>query len=187
MTNILHAIETRRSVKPDRFTGEVIPDEAIAKAIEAANWAPNHGNTEPWRFVVFAGEKKNELLNFLNSLDNQRNGENPVRNEKRARSFEKISHVIAIVMKRGENPKIPEIEELLATGMAVQNFWLAAQELGFAGYWSTGAIAFDHALRDFLGFGPDDRSLGFFFAGICRIELPEGRRFSSGVDKTRWW
>ena len=27
----------------------------IAQILEAANWAPSHGKTEPWRFVVYSG------------------------------------------------------------------------------------------------------------------------------------
>lgn len=186
-TPILHAIKKRRTVKPERFTGDLIPDTAIEAAIEAANWAPTHGFTEPWRFTVFAGEKKRDLLNFLNNLDTLKSGENEVRDSKRAKTFDQTSHIIAIAMKRGENPKIPEIEELLATAMAVQNLWLAADSLGFAGYWSTGAVAFSDELRTFLGLDETYKTLGFFYAGISTIEIPEGRRLTSGAEKTRWW
>jgi len=186
-TNILEVIKRRRTVKPERYTGQIIPNEAIEAAIEAANWAPTHGFTEPWRFIVFEGEKKRDLLNFLNNLDTLKSGENEVRDAKRAKTFDQTSHIIAIAMKRGENPKIPEIEELLATAMAVQNLWLAADSLGFAGYWSTGAVAFSDELRIFLELDDNHKTLGFFYAGITATEIPEGRRFTLGADKTRWW
>lgn len=184
---IEQTIALRRTVKPERYTAEVVPDEFIWKMLEAANWAPTHGHTEPWRFVVFAGNKKIQLLDFLNDLDDSLNGPNPVRNEKRAQSFARTSHIIAIVCKRGSNPKIPELEELLATAMAVQNMWLVASELGIGSYWSTGGLAFLPELTTFLGFDLNvDKALGFFYVGMPVSGLPEGKRLSPIQEKVRW-
>ena len=36
--------------------GAPVPRRVIERALEAANWAPTHGKTEPWRFAVFMGE-----------------------------------------------------------------------------------------------------------------------------------
>jgi nitroreductase len=33
------------------FTGEPLPDGALASLLEAARWAPSSGNNQPWRFV----------------------------------------------------------------------------------------------------------------------------------------
>ena len=30
--------------------------------LDAANWAPTHGKTEPWRFVVMGREASKEML-----------------------------------------------------------------------------------------------------------------------------
>lgn len=185
---IEQAIAKRRTVKPDRYTGEVVPDELIWQMLAAANWAPTHGHTEPWRFVVFSGDRKKDLLLFLNQLDNAMNGPNEVRGEKRARSFELTSHIIAIIMKRGENPKIPELEELLATAMAVQNMWLVASELGLGSYWSTGALAYRPELTRFLGFDPEnDKALGFFYVGMPISGMPNGKRLSAITEKVTWY
>lgn len=34
------------------MTGDDVSRETIMALLEAANWAPTHGKTEPWRFVV---------------------------------------------------------------------------------------------------------------------------------------
>ena len=101
-------IAQRRTVKPERYTGETIADEVIWKILQSANWAPTHGFTEPWRFSVFTGDAKLELLNFLNALDDSLNGPNEVRNQKREAMIMACSHIISIASKRGENPKIPD-------------------------------------------------------------------------------
>ncbi len=54
-------IKTRRTIKPDKMNGKKIPDEVIMELLELANMAPTHAKTEPWRFVVFSGEKVKEF------------------------------------------------------------------------------------------------------------------------------
>lgn len=50
-------IKNRRSIYPYQYSkGEVIPDHIIWQILENANRAPNHKQTEPWRFTVFAGD-----------------------------------------------------------------------------------------------------------------------------------
>ncbi len=145
--NLAEAIRHRRTVKPERFTGEDVPDDAIWEMLDTANWAPTHGHTEPWRFSVFDGKSKSKLLTFLNTLDENLNGPSEMKRQKRQRRFEPTSHIIAIGMKTGKNPKIPLIEEQLAVAMAVQNIWLTCHALGYGGYWSTGNLAYREELR----------------------------------------
>ena len=129
---------------------------------------------------------KVKLLNFLNELDDKLNGPNEIRGQKRAASFEATSHIIAVGLKRGENPKIPELEELLSVGMAVQNMWLTTHDLGYGGYWSTGSLGYSTELRDFLELGEADKALGFFYLGVPITGLPEGRRLSTIQEKVNW-
>ena len=100
----------RRTVKPDRFSDALIPDSIIEEMLELANWAPTHGFTEPWRFVVYTGEGKNSLVSFLINQSRRTHGENTVKEDKIRNRIAKCSHVIALGMARGSNPKIPEIE-----------------------------------------------------------------------------
>ena len=32
--------------------------------LEAANWAPTHGKTEPWRFVVLGRQAQEEMIDL---------------------------------------------------------------------------------------------------------------------------
>jgi nitroreductase len=52
--NIENIIKNRRNIKPEIFIKDkIIDNETIKTIIEAANWAPTHGKTEPWRFFIF--------------------------------------------------------------------------------------------------------------------------------------
>lgn len=182
-------IAERRTVKPNCFTGEKIDDSVIKQILESANWAPTHGYTEPWRFTVFAEEGLAKLADFYSKLDQpDPNAEdfNVTRFERLKTRSLKCSHVIGIGMKKGDNPKVPEIEEICSVAMAVQNMWLTVHSLGLAGYWSTGSLAFTDEMRDFFGLSEGDRSLGLFYLGKSAEPHPAGRRVNSIEEKVRW-
>ena len=58
-------IKNRRSFFPKQYTGRPVPDPVVRRCLECARWAPSHGVTEGWRFVVFSGGKKDRLGRFL--------------------------------------------------------------------------------------------------------------------------
>ncbi len=35
----------------------MVSQEEVTQLLEAANWAPTHGKTEPWRFAVLASRE----------------------------------------------------------------------------------------------------------------------------------
>ncbi|MDZ7846671.1 MAG: nitroreductase [Owenweeksia sp.] len=193
MTDSLAQLEEiiahRRTIKPDHYTGEKVEDRLIERLLDAANWAPTHGYTEPWRFSIYAEEGLATLGNFMANLD-QPNREADSFNQKRYDRLRnrplKCSHVIGIGMKRGHNDAVPEVEEICSVAAAVQNMWLTAHAMGLASYWSTGAMAFTDEMRDFMALSGDDRSLGFFYIGKPAIAHPKGRRISGIDEKLRW-
>jgi nitroreductase len=182
-------IASRRSIKPDAYTGETLDQALIEQILASANWAPTHGYTEPWRFVVYTGEALKRLGLFL-AGHNQPNPQDPEFNQLRfdrlAHRPQQASHVIAIAMLPGTNPKIPDIEEVSAVSMAVQNMWLTAHALNVGSYWSTGKVGFSDELRDFIGLAAPHQSMGLFYIGKPAKENPVGRRVSGIETKVRW-
>ena len=66
MTNeILNTIHFRRTVNQNSFTNEDISKEDILTILNAANAAPTHKRTQPWRFVIFRNEGLERLGNEL--------------------------------------------------------------------------------------------------------------------------
>ena len=48
----------RRSVSPkDYVTGGSVPARDLHRMLEAANWAPTHGKTQPWHYVILSGPR----------------------------------------------------------------------------------------------------------------------------------
>ena len=58
--DIFEAIYERRSVR--KFTDQPIKPEDMEKILDAARWAPNGGNNNPWRFVVVTSAVQKKLL-----------------------------------------------------------------------------------------------------------------------------
>ena len=91
-------------------------------------------------------------------------------------------------MQRGNNAKIPELEEVEAVACAVQNLHLSASAAGLGGFWSTPPILSSAEMRAFLGLGDKDACLGLFYLGWPKEGemLPESRR-SPVNDKVTWF
>jgi nitroreductase len=178
-------IQSRRSIYPQLYSGEVIDNEIIEDLLESANWAPSHRCTEPWRFTVFAGEGLKKLAMFQSELYKKLAGDSfdQKKFDKLAAKPLQCSHVIAIGMKRHE--VVPEIEEVEAVACAVQNMYLTARAHNLGCYWGSGGVTYKEEALDFFGLEKGDKLLGFFFVGKPKIEFPEGRR-GDWREKVTW-
>ncbi len=54
------AIRDRRSVRS--FREDQVPDETLAKILEAGRLAPSANNRQPWHFIVVKDSVKREVL-----------------------------------------------------------------------------------------------------------------------------
>lgn len=181
-------MRSRRSVFPEQFEqGRVIPDEVIMQLLENATWAPNHKNTEPWRFVVFTGQGLEKLASFQSELYKKEAGDGfkQKKYEKLSVTPMQCSHVIAIGMKRSLEVNIPEIEEVAAVSCALENLYLSTTAYNLGGYFSTGGITYLPGAKAFFGWEESDRLLGFFYLGYIATSPGKGSR-KPVADKTVW-
>jgi len=181
-------IRSRRSIPPEQFEpGEKTDDAIIQEMLENANWAPTHGLTEPWRFIVFTGEGLKKLALFQAELYKKITPASEFKQPKYDKLLQRpllASHVIVIGMKRQESGKIPEVEEIEAVACAVQNMFLTATAYGLAAYWTTGGITYEEEAKEYFGLGQKDKLLGFFYIGYSK-QFAEGRR-TAIFEKVKW-
>lgn len=181
-------IRSRRSIKPERYNGQPVPESIILEMLENARWAPTHARTEPWRFVVCTGKGLQRFAELQASLYKNNTPEeqfNAAKYQKLLETPLKASHIILLGMKRQETEKLPVVEEVAAVACAVQNMLLTATANGVGAYWSTGGMTYHPAMRSFLGLGEKDQALGMIYVGNFDGELPDGVR-SNIDDKVRW-
>ncbi|UOY08131.1 nitroreductase [Muricauda sp. SCSIO 64092] len=172
---IFELIKKRRSVFPVQYNDKPVQRETIEQLLEAANWAPNHKRTEPWRFKVLMGESKAKLGDFLSSKYQEVDSKpKQIKIRKLQENPRKAGAVIVICMQRDPKESLPEWEELAATAMAVQNMWLCCTELNLGCYWSSpGLIKY---MDEFMELNKGERCLGLFYLGYYDEEPAIGER-----------
>lgn len=182
-------IRERRSVKPSLMNGKQIPTTVIQHLLELADWAPTHGRTEPWRFIVFSGDGLAKFSQQHADLYKDHTSEERFTNAKYQniiQNGEKASHIIAVYMKRQATQKIPLIEEIAATSAAIEHILLGAQEQGVAALWSTGGMTYHDSMKQLLGLEEHDQMMGLIYLGYSDEPAPPAKRNVSLSEKTVW-
>lgn len=183
---LFEKIKSRRAVFPESFAEGLIDKEEIQKLLEAANWAPTHRRTEPWRFKVFHDEVAKEKLADFIVKKYQESADKPSTVGARIRRDKVLlsGAVIAICMQRDPKESVPEWEEIASVAMAVQNMWLMTQELNLGGYWSSPVSI--HQLEELMPLAEGERCIGFFYLGRLKETPEKGTRATSIEEKTTW-
>jgi nitroreductase len=185
--NVIDAIRGRRSI------GKVLPDlpprEAIEAILEAGTWAPCHHVTEPWKFVVIAGDAREQLGDVMARAKVERRlreGKETEGEYERAKAKAlRAPVIVAVAVEPDESPKVVEIEEVEAGAAAVQNMLLTAHSLGLGSMWRTGDPAYDDDVKRFLGLKPQAHVIGFVYLGYPAI-LPSRARHTPHESLTTW-
>lgn len=188
-TQIEEVIRHRRTVKPDKMNGEMIPDETIGELLSLADWAPTHARTEPWRFIVFNNDNVFSFCETHARLYKENTAEanfTKAKYDNLLRMGDNVSHIVIGYMKRISNHKIPEIEEVAATACAIQNLLLAASAKGIASFWSTGGLTHHPAMKEQFKLGEEDRILGIIYLGYSDQPQMEGSRMMPLSEKIEW-
>jgi len=182
-------IERRRSVKPEEFNGSIIPENIVREILSSANWAPTHGQTEPWRFIVFAGKEGTAKFGKLHAgLYRDHTPAEQFLQKKYDTLLHKTdhaSHLIVAMMKRGEKENIPEKEEAAAAACAIQNILLTATAHGLASFWSTGGMCYHPSMKNHFGFGEEDKVIGVIYLGYSDKQASVSRN-TTIEEKTTW-
>ena len=182
-------ILNRRSIYPRQYEkGKAVPDEVIWQILENANRAPNHKQTEPWRFKVFSGEGRRYFAELQAGIYQEYAGEdyNESRYQKLLEYPLLASHVISIGMRRNEAGVLPENEEMAAVACAVENMFLTVTAYGLGSYWTTAGITYFEQSKAYFDLGEKDKLMGFFFIGYIAIPFKQLSRRGLIQTKVDW-
>jgi nitroreductase len=193
---LLSSIRTRRSVFPKDYVERSVEPAIVKQLLEAAMWAPFHGQRPPWKFVVLeksAMEKMQRLTlayyeanwrevgwaNGVHGTETQYRAWAKMTEDEITGRWGPVSFFIGIIMRRQAGTKrLPLWEELAATACAVQNMHLqASAHSDLACYWSSwhDAARDSEEMSEFLNIGPEDRCLGFFIIAACGSGMKDRR------------
>lgn len=184
-------IRRRRSLKPvDMDPTQPIPRELLLELLTNATWAPNHGLTEPWRFIIYQGEARQQLAQQMQQVYEQTTPAaeyRPDKKEKMGKNPLCAHTVIAACMIRRGGAKIPEQEEIEAVACALQNLLLSATAAELGSYWSSPPLLDTRPWADWLGLGQEDRCVGLIYLGYARAGAPPPQSLRRPVEESILW
>lgn len=134
--------------------------------LSAASRAADHGNLKPWRFRIYEGEGRAKLGQIywhhaLSEVDSM-----PATKEE---SFVKKAYrapaVLLIYAHIQDHPKVPPVEQIMATSAAAQQVLLGLNALGYGGMWRSGPACFTQKTKTLLSLEDNDQIIGLIYAG----------------------
>jgi nitroreductase len=142
-------------------------EEHLARMIDAATHAPDHGRLKPWRFIILDAAAREK---FADAVAEGRRNRLPAPTPEqltaeRDKVFRSPTLLVVGCAVRVGHAKVPEIEQVLAVGAAVENLLLAAQALGYGAMWKTGPAAYDPGVKAALGLQPTDHIVAIVHLG----------------------
>lgn len=190
--DLFEAIRNRRSIR--RFKQTPVPDEDIAKILDAGRFAPSANNTQPWSFAVIRdrsliktmGDSVRTMLNTMIPF---------AENEKQAQRlaaykntfytfFENAPLLIAVLLESREGDtekllarmgytqdqiqRLRPLPGLQSVSAAIQNMLLAIHALGYGSCWMTGPLVAQEAFGTLLGYGKER-----FIAALLPVGVPD--------------
>ncbi|MBO4997837.1 MAG: nitroreductase family protein [Lachnospira sp.] len=161
----IHSIYQRRSIR--KFQDRNVPTELINQILDAGRVAPSAKNRQPWRYIVFANEYKNQLLEAMEcGLKREEEGitdlpksQYGILDAKNTSAIMQKAPVIVVVLNtNGRSPFLPvdnderivEQCDLLSIGASVENMLLMAEDLGLGALWIANTCFAYKELTSFL-------------------------------------
>ena len=160
---LAQAIKKRRTIHI--FSKKIVPREVIEKSIIAANQAPCHRKTFPWRFTSIGIKKREQLYQLQLSL---KFGDNAIDELILKKIREKIlnpSHLL-IASQICTNNQVQKLEDYAACACAIQNLSLSLVADHVGCKWSTGKITTEPKTYRIAEINPSEEEIiGFIWIG----------------------
>ncbi|OLN24213.1 nitroreductase [Domibacillus antri] len=165
-------IAERRSIK--KFNGSPVAKSDVTAILDAAAWAPNHGNREPWRFIVAAESGLNEIRDTMKECTIQKWEEMPADElEKKTAGFKLPGAFVFVIVPEDVRQK-ERLEDFSAVSALIQNAQLLAWEKGIGTCWKTPVWIDAPKFRQALDVKPGERIVAMLQFGYYD-ELPKAK------------
>lgn len=156
------------------FNDAPVDEEAVKRALQAAQLAPCHKFTWPWRFVR-AGRATRERLYTVNVALKFPAGA-PERVLPKLTQKLLNPQLLVVSQVRSANP-VTAKEDYAAVASAIQNFCLSLANDGIGSKWSSGGVLNDPRTAAILGIDPAEQEIvAFVFFGHAAEQRPRPER-----------
>lgn len=160
----LQALHTR--VSSPKLGEEPPSEQSLQNIFKAALRAPDHGLLRPWRFLVVQGDNRGTLGDLFAraALADDDSISEQALDKVRNKPFRGAMIVIAVAHIT-PHPKVPEMEQIISAGAAIQNMLIAAHAQGVGAMWRTGGMAYHPVVEEGLGLESNERIVGYLYLG----------------------
>ena len=186
---VLDGLINRNSTPPRLFDGREPPRADIGRMLDAAMSAPDHGFVRPWRFHIIEGAARHKLgALFADALLEREPFAPTAAIEKEKGRPLRAPTIVAVCAKVDPSraPKVPVIEQIVATAAAMEHLVIAAQSMGYGAIVLTGRNAHDPMVRAAFDLAGEDELLGFVYIGCISEPTPPKERPDAAEFTSVW-
>ena len=186
MSKLQDLINSRRTIY--RFSDKPVSESDLEIGFTAANNAPCHKHTFPWKFYVLGQKTRGMLLDRVVELAKEKaykkgDLDKDLANQKAISKIRDIPVVIAVTTKLTPDDQFREQEDFAATVCSLHNLVLSLWDLGIGSQWSTGSITRDSSTYKHLEIDDQkERIIGFLKIGYPE-KIPDKKTVNSDQFK----
>ncbi len=177
---LLEVIQGRTSASLKQMEAPGPTAEELKLIVEAAAAAPDHGRLHPFRIMEIPTNMREALgLLFVKNVEQkQEEPSEEALNKAREKAHRGPSLLVLIGCFHGtDETRIPEYEQMLCAGAALQNIVLVAHALGYSSRITSGETARSDIFHKGLGLAENEEFLCFISLGKVAVErLAKGRQ-----------
>jgi len=166
---------------------EPAPNAAqLELAFQAALTAPDHHRLKPTKFVVIESEQREAFGQLLSQALADLGEQDQVQLDRVKQHPFRSPLLVLALTKFQEHAKVPNFEQTLSTGAAIQNFLLSLQAQGFSTMWRSGAVVESKLLKQALGLTEQDLISGIIYVGTAVKAIPPRAEINTADYVSTW-
>ena len=160
--------------------------EQLEKAFQAALTAPDHHRLKPTRFVVISRDQREAFGELLSRALADLGETDPAQLDRVKNHPFRAPLLVLALTQFQSHPKVPNFEQTLSSGAAIENFLLSLQVQGFSTMWRSGAVVESPLLKRSLGLSEDDLISGIIYIGTAAKAIPARAEINT-QDYVSYW
>lgn len=144
-------VKKRKSTR--NYINKKVSKKNLNKILNAARLAPSAKNRQPWRFLILNSKQKNDIVNMLLKLCNDKaNKQTSVKGSvNMIKEADKLILVYRKINRNKEKNMKFKKADYLSIGAAIENLILECTNIGIDACWCCDTLYIDNGINDYLG------------------------------------
>ena len=159
-------------------------NEQLEDILKCALRAPDHARLKPWKFWTLQDQALADLGHIFAKACLDANPDAPEDKVLKCQNMPlRAPLMIVATCEPTTTPKVPDYEQELAVGAAIQNMQIAISSLGLGSIWRTGEMAESARVKHAFGLSERGKIIGFVYIGTPEKPLaPQTVEIGSQVE-----